>query len=946
MMSTQLSSLIRTGEQPYVFVSYSHKDEVWKDELLRQLDHLQDAGNFKIWEDRQIHPGTDWYADIRNTLRRTKIAVCLISSNFLRSSFCINEEIAYLLQAQNRGDLEILPVLVEDCVWKRHRWLSRLQMLPRDGRDIKTHFEDNPAKAFTPVADLIFDMLQPGYYFERPPPEGEPPQIDIERLPETTDLVFGRQEELNALDKIWNDDTLNVAVFKASGGVGKSSLVRAWVEDMALDNYRGAKRVYAWSFYSQGTDKRVTSADEFLSEALDWFGDRTKGEGLSPWSRGQRLADLVRKERTLLLLDGLEPLQSGQAFDRGKIKDSGLEALLDELGRNNPGLCLISTREEVSDLWHDREACRVGQFDLDTISKTAGRALLRVSGIEGEDAALEQAVEAFGRHAYAIKLLGHFLTWCGTPNIGHATDIRDLPDIEATDGKHPRRVMAAFAERFGESAKADILAMLGLFDRPADEGCIAALRAEPAIAGLNAAVLPISETVWDQHVDELRKLGLLTPESHYAPDELDAHPLVREHFGAQLRAEREQAWKAGHERLYEHLKTVPDEHQPNTLAEMAPLFQAVHHGCQAGRRQEVLYEVYHDRIVRRDEEYLVKKLGAFGADLGLVASFFDPPFAHPADDLREDARAWLLNGAAFRLRALGRLGEAVAPMRAAIEQHSRQENWLEAGRSASNLSELQLATGEVAAAVASGGAAIEHADRSGDAFIRMVNRATLADAKHQTGDTAAAQTLFEAAEVIQEEDRPNSPRLFSLRGYQYCDLLLTLGQAEGVRERAAYALELSTKFLGKGLGLLEIALDHLSLGRAALALGEWDEAGARLDQAVDGLRASGNMDDLPRGLLARAVFFREVATSAREEAATAYASSRRDLDEVMRLAKRCGLRLFECDAHLEYARLTLKEGGDRAVARGHLEDAEALVAACGYHRRDAEVAALKKDLGL
>ncbi|NJO36872.1 MAG: hypothetical protein HC871_03645 [Rhizobiales bacterium] len=55
--------------------------------------------------------------------------------------------------------------------------------------------------------------------------------------------------------------------------------------------------------------------------------------------------------------------------------------------------------------------------------------------------------------------------------------------------------MTAFAERFGDSAKADIPAMLGLFDRPADKGCIDALRAAPAVPGLNAAVLPISEAV-------------------------------------------------------------------------------------------------------------------------------------------------------------------------------------------------------------------------------------------------------------------------------------------------------------------------------------------------------------------------------------------------------------------------------------------------------------------
>ena len=40
---------------------------------------------------------------------------------------------------------------------------------------------------------------------------------------------------------------------------------------MAADNYQDAERVFAWSFYSQGTSEQVTSADSFISEALTWF---------------------------------------------------------------------------------------------------------------------------------------------------------------------------------------------------------------------------------------------------------------------------------------------------------------------------------------------------------------------------------------------------------------------------------------------------------------------------------------------------------------------------------------------------------------------------------------------------------------------------------------------------------------------------------------------------
>ena len=263
---------------------------------------------------------------------------------------------------------------------------------------------------------------------------------------------------------------------------------------MARDNYRGAYRVYAWSFYSQGTGERVTSADQFIAEALDWFGDPDPTEG-SPWAKGQRLADLIRREKTLLVLDGLEPLQAGYDYERGKIKDPALATLVKELARDNDGLCLITTRAEVADLKHCPDTAV--QKNLEQISPQAGRALLRVGGVRGSDADLEAASRAFGNHALALNLLAAYLDAVPGHPVAEAAKIPDLPNISVEDGKHPRRVMAALAERFAEAppprggegvggwgAELERLHLLGLFDRPAGPGAIAALREPPPIPGL------------------------------------------------------------------------------------------------------------------------------------------------------------------------------------------------------------------------------------------------------------------------------------------------------------------------------------------------------------------------------------------------------------------------------------------------------------------------------
>ncbi len=953
------------ADKPLIFISYSHKDETHLGHILEHLGVLSELGTLTPWHDDKIGVGETWYSEIEKSLNNCAVAILLISPGFLGSKFCMQKEVPTLLERRRRDGMLIVPILVESCFWKPIKWLNAIQMRPGKGNVMEALNKAQRNRAYSAIIEEIFDFLESDaakIAATRPPPaqgqatsisgensttiqiEGDnntialaskpktdsawPPlssnAVDIDRLPRTGYDLLGREDELELLDEAWESDTTNIVSLVAWGGVGKSTLLNKWVEYLAADNYRGARRVFAWSFYSQGTNERVTSADAFVDEALRFFGDAEPGAG-SPWSRGERLADLVGQEKVLLLLDGMEPLQD----EYQGIKDPALSRLIECLADRNDGLCVITTREPVKEFADFPETTL--QKNLEFLSPEAGRALLRVKGIRGSDAELEAASAAFGNHALAINLLASFLRDCAGRHIQHAQEIPDLTDFDDPNHHHPRRVMAAFAEHFGDGPELDLLHMIGLFNRPADEGCIKALRAEPAVPGLTESLSELNDLDWHKLLEKLRDLGLLAPASHITPDELDAHPLVREQFGMRLRDRRAGSWRAGHLRLYKHLQTVPDDHQPDTLAEMAPLFQAAHHGCAAGRHQEVYDKIYRARIRRENEAYLVGKLGAFGADLGMVASFFDPPWEKPEASLAEGNQAWLLNAAAFRLRALGQLRDAVAPMRAGLERYIEQESWAHAARTAGSLSELYLTLGDIEEAAKWGKASIDHADRSGDDFVRMADRTILADALIQRGDLQAAKALFKEAEALQAKRQPTYPKLFSLGGSYYCDLLLTLGHAEEVRKHTRQILKW-TKM--RGGSLLDIAIYHLSLGRAALALGEQAEAGTQLDQAVDGLRKAGRFDHTPRGLLARTALFREMDK---------LDNARKDLDEALRIAKRGEMRLYQCDAHLEYARLAVAEGKPDA-ARAHLKSAAALVSACGYHRRDEEIAALEAAL--
>ena len=103
---------------------------------------------------------------------------------------------------------------------------------------------------------------------------------------------------------------------------------------------------------------------------------------------------------------------------------------------------------------------------------------------------------------------------------------------------------------------------------------------------------------------------------------MDAHPLVRDYFGEQLRSERSEAWLECNLRLYNYYRTLAPQ-LPDSFREMEPLFLAVICGCNAGLFREALHEVYSPRIQRGDSSFAAIVLGARGALLLVLAHFFE-----------------------------------------------------------------------------------------------------------------------------------------------------------------------------------------------------------------------------------------------------------------------------------------------------------------------------------
>jgi nucleoside phosphorylase len=121
---------------PTVFISYSHKDEEWKDRLVTHLGVLQQQGLLEVWDDRRIGAGEDWQPEIEKAIAAARVAILLISANFLTSKFILGEEVPRLLERRSKEGLRVFPVIVKPCAWQQVKWLARMQARPKDGKPL------------------------------------------------------------------------------------------------------------------------------------------------------------------------------------------------------------------------------------------------------------------------------------------------------------------------------------------------------------------------------------------------------------------------------------------------------------------------------------------------------------------------------------------------------------------------------------------------------------------------------------------------------------------------------------------------------------------------------------------------------------------------------------------------------------------------------------------
>jgi hypothetical protein len=116
-----------SGERNQIFISYSRADKKWLDRLMIHLRPLVRDDNLKVWNDTMIAPGSKWKEEIDQALQSTKVALLLVSADFLASDFIAHNELPPLLKAAEEAGATILPLILSHSRFLQTESLSRYQ---------------------------------------------------------------------------------------------------------------------------------------------------------------------------------------------------------------------------------------------------------------------------------------------------------------------------------------------------------------------------------------------------------------------------------------------------------------------------------------------------------------------------------------------------------------------------------------------------------------------------------------------------------------------------------------------------------------------------------------------------------------------------------------------------------------------------------------------------
>lgn len=878
-----------------ILIIYAHRDEALKQVFQSHLAGLRHPDIAMTWEAQAVDRETRNHLPLHHAVEHCDIALLLLSADLLASDFMRSASLVRLLDRQSQGETRVALILSRPCAWQQHA-LRELPLFPEDGRAVSGFSEAGGEREaiWQHIVEQLAHWLG-NLSLAQPKIAGrdDPPQVDLSCLPVFSHPLLGRGPVLNLLERSFYSQEVNLVSVIAGGGMGKSAVLREWLNRLA-PAYGGARKIFGWSFFSQGNSDFRASSHLFFERALSFFGH----QGALPDSEDakvHRLLALIRRQPAILVLDGAQPLQYLPHHRRGEFADMGLKTLLLALRAQNLGpqrLIVIASRQPLVEMGSSQAGSGYRSVTLEPLNPGEGANLLDGLGVSGSLWELTALSKAYAGFPLALDLLGHLLR---EQYQGAREAAEHLPPLRGDDrrGAQARRLLDHYRQTLWPpgSPQQAFLSLVSLVDRPLARAEFQTLLQRAELGRPLAALSGQEQLEVDR---ELSRAGLLL-ESPDCPEwKRDTHPMIRAYFAEYLAAGQPAAWQQAHHVLFEYFRTREMPGKAERVSDLEHWYRAIGHGCLAGQANEALNAVFRQHIYSRELPF-----NTHAMNLAALACFYPDGWQHsPVEGLGESEQAWVLEQAADCLYRLGQLEEATAPAWEAVRLKERRADQQGAANMAGKLVELLLPLGQLEEAWQAASQAQQWAENAADPESRRRQQVRLGHALHRLGRLRESRTLF-------DQLLPAEPVLLTAREEAaYLGLMLDMhGDAETLNsllERAERLVTAQTEHDN-----FSRALAYLSRARVYLALQHFPGTDHDLHRAREYLERepSPPVADLPEFLLNQAWFRRRLRQ---------LDSARQALDSLLTLVTRCGMRLYEVDARLLQGNLLL----DAAFCRG------------------------------
>jgi hypothetical protein len=138
-----------------IFVSYSHDEYAYKDELIKYFRDLERNGTVEIYTDEQIVPGQEWDNEIRSALQKADIILFMVSKRFIHSRYINEVELQNAIERYNQGKVVLIPVILEQLDNEERDLLplQKFESLP------KVNKKEVPVSEWNPQSGAYYNIM-------------------------------------------------------------------------------------------------------------------------------------------------------------------------------------------------------------------------------------------------------------------------------------------------------------------------------------------------------------------------------------------------------------------------------------------------------------------------------------------------------------------------------------------------------------------------------------------------------------------------------------------------------------------------------------------------------------------------------------------------------------------------------------------------------------------